>query len=72
IKVKDSGIGINEENLQELFKDFMRIKSDQTRNISGSGLGLSIVKKIVDLNNGEISVESKLNEGSTFKVVLPV
>jgi signal transduction histidine kinase len=50
----------------------MRIKSDQTRNISGSGLGLSIVKKIVDLNNGEISVESKLNEGSTFKVVLPV
>jgi len=58
--------------LQELFKDFMRIKSDQTRNISGSGLGLSIVKKIVDLNNGEISVESKLNEGSTFKVVLPV
>jgi len=72
IKVKDSGIGINEENLRELFKDFMRIKSDQTRNISGSGLGLSIVKKIVDLNNGEISVESKLNEGSTFKVVLPV
>lgn len=70
-KVEDTGIGISEENLSLLFKEFTRIKTAETREITGSGLGLSIVKKMIDLNNGEIKVESTPGIGSTFTVVLP-
>jgi signal transduction histidine kinase len=70
ISVRDTGIGINEEDKSELFKDFFRIKNPKTRNITGSGLGLSIVKKIVDLNNGKIDVFSEPDKGTEFRVVL--
>lgn len=67
----DTGIGINEADKVELFSEFVRIKNEKTRNISGSGLGLSIVKKVVELYNGTISVESSPDVGTTFTVRLP-
>ncbi len=72
ISVKDSGIGISPKDQEKLFKDFVRIKTSQTKNITGSGLGLSIVKKVVELNKGLITVESQHGQGSTFSIWLPV
>jgi two-component system, sensor histidine kinase and response regulator len=71
IEIEDTGIGISPEDQKDLFKDFVRIKNPKTRNISGSGLGLSIVKKIVDLNQGEISLESAPDKGTKFTIVFP-
>ena len=71
IVFSDTGIGIKEEDRENLFKDFVRIKNEKTRNITGSGLGLSIVKKVVELYNGTISVDSVPDEGSVFTVRLP-
>ena len=70
ITVKDTGIGMSPEEAQKLFHDFVRIKNTKTRAISGSGLGLSITKKFVELYNGEISVSSEPDKGSTFRVIL--
>jgi len=72
IAVKDTGIGIDENEKTELFKDFFRIKNPKTKNITGSGLGLSIVKKIVELYKGEIIVNSIPDNGSEFIITLPV
>lgn len=71
IIVKDSGIGMSEEEQSMLFKEFSRIKSDKTKNISGSGLGLSIMKRIVDLYKGVITVDSEPDKGSIFRVEIP-
>ena len=67
----DTGIGINDADKKNLFAEFVRIKNERTRNISGSGLGLSIVRKVIELYNGTISVDSKPDIGSTFTVRLP-
>lgn len=72
IKVIDTGIGIQENLLPSIFNEFKRIKSTETKNISGSGLGLSIVKKLLDSYNGHISVKSQINIGSTFVVTIPL
>lgn len=72
VKVVDTGVGIDNEDIPKLFHEFSRIKNASTRNISGSGLGLSIVKKLVDLYNGKIEVESKLGEGTTFTLHFPI
>jgi signal transduction histidine kinase len=71
IVFSDTGIGINETDRENLFAEFVRIKNEKTRNITGSGLGLSIVKKVVELYNGTISVDSVPDVGSTFTVRLP-
>jgi signal transduction histidine kinase len=71
IVVSDTGIGINIAETDNLFAEFVRIKNEKTRNISGSGLGLSIVKKVVELYNGTIKVESTPDIGSTFTIRLP-
>jgi signal transduction histidine kinase len=71
ISFKDSGIGIKDEDLQRLFQDFIRIKNEHTLKISGSGLGLSTVKKISQLYGGDVSVESRYGAGSTFTIILP-
>lgn len=71
ISFADEGIGISEEDIPDLFTEFVRIKSDQTRKITGSGLGLSIVKKIVQLYYGTITVDSTPNVGTVFTVRLP-
>jgi len=68
----DTGIGIRPEDRESLFTEFVRIKRDETKNITGSGLGLSIVKKVVDLYKGTISVESIPEKGSIFTVRLPL
>ena len=68
--VKDTGIGMTEEEVSKLFNEFVRIKNAKTRNILGSGLGLTIIKKIASLYDGKITVESKPDEGSTFTVQL--
>jgi len=67
----DTGIGINDADKENLFAEFVRIKNERTRNISGSGLGLSIVRKVIELYNGTISVDSKPDIGSTFTARLP-
>lgn len=66
VQVKDSGVGIPEEEIPKLFKDFATLQSNQHLNPNGVGLGLSICKKITNLLNGDITVESTLNKGSTF------
>ena len=71
IVVRDTGIGMSGEEVSKLFNEFVRIKNDRTKGITGSGLGLSILKKLVNIYGGEISVESKENEGSTFTIVFP-
>jgi Signal transduction histidine kinase len=71
IEVEDSGIGMTKEETNELFKEFVRIKNKKTKNISGSGLGLSIVKKVVDNYQGTISVESIPDQGTTFIIRIP-
>ncbi len=71
IDVKDTGIGISEEEIGNLFKEFARIRNSKTKDITGSGLGLSIVKKLIDLNHGSITVSSKPDQGSHFRVIFP-
>lgn len=71
IQVADTGIGMNKTELSKLFDDFVRIKNEKTKNISGSGLGLSIVKKLINSYDGEINVCSKPNEGSIFTLTFP-
>jgi two-component system, sensor histidine kinase and response regulator len=72
ISVSDEGIGMTEDEISQLFKEFVRIKNEKTKNITGSGLGLSIVRKISDIYHGKISVTSKPDAGTTFTVELPV
>lgn len=72
IKVIDTGYGIPEEDLAEIFNRFHRVKDKNTREIHGTGLGLAIVKSIVDAHRGSISVESKIEQGTTFTVLLPL
>jgi len=72
ISVTDTGIGMTEEDISKLFQEFVRIKNEKTRGISGSGLGLSIVKKTVEeFYHGFITVTSIPDKGSTFTVILP-
>ncbi|MDO4995703.1 MAG: ATP-binding protein [Bacilli bacterium] len=66
--VKDTGRGMSEEQLDNLFTKFNRLDSDIDSNIAGAGLGLAITKSLVDLLDGKINVESKINEGTTFTV----
>ena len=71
VDVSDTGIGIAEENLPQLFTQFQRFDLQRTRNIEGTGLGLSIVKRLCDLMSGTITARSVLGSGSTFTVELP-
>jgi signal transduction histidine kinase len=70
--VTDTGIGIPEGDIDQIFEKFYRIKTDETRSISGSGLGLSIVKGIAEAHNSSIHVESEVGKGTTFVVSMPV
>jgi len=70
LAVSDTGIGMTPEDLGKLFGEFARIKNDKTRGIAGSGLGLSIVKKLSALYGGDVKVESSPNVGTTFTVTL--
>ncbi len=72
IAIRDRGIGMKPEDRELLFRQFYRIKNDETRAIPGTGLGLSIVKQIVESYHGNITVESTWGEGSTFTLRLPI
>ncbi|WP_051569143.1 PAS domain S-box protein [Alkaliphilus transvaalensis] len=72
ITVKDTGIGIPKESLGELFNRFTQVDKSLTRNHEGSGIGLSLVESLVQMHQGEIVVESQLNEGSIFIITLPI
>lgn len=70
VSIKDEGFGISQENIEKLFDKFFRIKSGSTANIAGHGLGLSFVKRIIELHGGNITVESELGKGSQFIITL--
>jgi PAS domain S-box-containing protein len=72
VKVVDNGFGIDEKYIDKIFDRFYRVKDERTRYITGTGLGLPIVKGLVDSLGGIIEVNSTLGEGSTFTVLLPV
>ncbi len=72
LKVIDNGIGIKEEDVSRLFIEFQQLDSSISRHYGGTGLGLVLVKKLVEIQKGFISVESKINEGSTFTITLPI
>ncbi|MGO4494909.1 ATP-binding protein [Paenibacillus sp. 2RAB27] len=72
VDITDDGLGIPEEAIPKLFTKFYRIDNSDRRAIGGTGLGLAIVKGIVEAHGGEITVISKLGEGSTFRVSLPL
>jgi signal transduction histidine kinase len=71
ITVKDTGLGISADDLERIFDRFYRVKNEQTRYITGTGLGLPIVKKIVQAHHGTIQAESEPGKGSTFRVYIP-
>jgi CheY-like chemotaxis protein len=71
-EVRDNGIGISNDSLHKIFDSFTQASSSTTRQYGGTGLGLPISKRIVELLGGEIWVESKLGEGSSFFVELPI
>jgi signal transduction histidine kinase len=63
---------MSQEEMDLLFQDFVRIKNEKTKYVTGSGLGLSIAKKMTELYGGTIKVESEADKGSTFIVSIPV
>jgi two-component system sensor histidine kinase EvgS len=69
IEIEDSGIGIDEDELTQIFESFRQSKRLSSKHYGGTGLGLAITKKLTELMNGTISVKSKLNEGSKFTVI---
>jgi signal transduction histidine kinase len=71
VRVKDTGLGIPEEDLGQLFERFYRVDKDRSRASGGSGLGLAISKQIVEMHGGSISVKSEVGTGSVFEVNLP-
>ncbi len=73
ISIKDTGIGIEEKNMNLIFDSFGQVESDVTRKFEGTGLGLALTKNLVDLHGGRIWVESGgLGRGSTFSFSLPL
>jgi len=72
IAVSDTGIGIPPESLERIFSRFYQVEDATARELGGSGIGLALVKELVDLHRGSISVESHVQKGSTFRILLPL
>jgi two-component system phosphate regulon sensor histidine kinase PhoR len=72
VEVEDKGIGIPEKDQKKVFEKFFRVGSANVHNVKGSGIGLSIVKHIVDAHHGKIELRSEVNKGSKFKLLLPL
>jgi signal transduction histidine kinase len=69
--VHDTGVGVSEEHLEQIFEPFWQVEQTTTRRAGGTGLGLAVTRQFVDLLGGTISVESTLGKGSTFRVSIP-
>ena len=72
ISVEDTGIGIGQEDLSKLFKEFSQLSSPYTREHEGTGLGLALTKRLVELHGGRIRVESEHGKGSRFSFAIPL
>jgi signal transduction histidine kinase/CheY-like chemotaxis protein len=71
VKVRDTGIGIRQEDIPKLFTSFERLDKEQNRHIEGTGLGMAISKQLITAMNGEIQIESQYGEGSIFTAIIP-
>ena len=71
VSVRDDGIGISPEDREKVFDEFYRARNEQTANITGTGLGLSLVKRLAEMHEGAVRVESTPGSGSTFTVSIP-
>jgi signal transduction histidine kinase len=72
VEIVDNGKGIKKENIKKIFKRFFREESSRSRDYGGLGLGLPIVKKILDLHNGDITIDSEIDKGTSVKIFLPI
>ena len=72
MSITDTGIGIAPENQETIFEEFRQVNTDHTKKPEGTGLGLTLTRKFVELHGGKIWVESAVGEGSTFTFTLPV
>ncbi|MBE9536195.1 MAG: HAMP domain-containing protein [Proteobacteria bacterium] len=72
ISVSDTGVGIEESNIDLIFEAFMQADTSHSRNFEGTGLGLALSKRFIEMHGGRISVKSKLGEGSTFSFYIPM
>jgi len=70
IEVEDNGIGIPEQEIPLIFNKFYRVRSKSAKQVSGTGIGLTVTKDIIEAHGGSIQVKSVLNQGSTFKLIL--
>jgi two-component system phosphate regulon sensor histidine kinase PhoR len=72
LEISDKGMGMDNQNKTKIFEKFFREETGNIHNVKGQGLGLSYVKRIVELHHGQIHVDSHKGKGSTFTVKLPM
>lgn len=72
VEIEDYGLGISQEDQKRIFEKFFRVSTKEVHNAKGTGLGLTLVKHIVDANHGEISLKSEIGKGSSFRLIFPL
>lgn len=72
LKVSDTGVGIPSEKLEHIFERFYQVDGSARRRYGGVGLGLALIKELVEVYGGRVTVESRVDVGSTFTILLPI